>query len=87
MQNHNIGFDTPNIKYFSETDFLIVLERVEQHGLGISGIEPWKDGKMHDVLTSEDFNKDSKDPSWYWEAFKQFQDKERGLLYAATYVV
>ena len=41
LKNLNDGFDAKTIYYFSETDFEIVLNRIDQLGLGIWGIEPW----------------------------------------------
>lgn len=49
LSNLNNGFDEEGIKYFSETEFQIVLERVKNLGLGITGIEPWKDGEFYGV--------------------------------------
>ena len=43
LTNLNDGFDAMSIKYFSETDFKIVLDRVKEFGIGITGIEPWKE--------------------------------------------
>ena len=55
LTNLNDGFDTETIKYFSEADFKIVLERVEKLNITIHGIEPWKDGEFFDVLSEADF--------------------------------
>jgi hypothetical protein len=38
LKNLNDGFDNQTIRYFSEKDFEIVLERVKSLGLGIYGI-------------------------------------------------
>ena len=40
LENLNNGFDSESIYYFSESDFEIVLNRVEKNGIGIYGIEP-----------------------------------------------
>lgn len=39
LKNLNDGFDFTSIKYFSEKDFEVVLERVKTLGLGIYGID------------------------------------------------
>ena len=40
LKNLNYGFDVKTIWYFSESDFEIVLNRIDELGLGIYGIEP-----------------------------------------------
>ena len=85
LENLNTGFDAKSIKYFSENDFKIILERVEKLKIAIHGIEPWKDDKFYDVLTFEDFDKESSNPDWYNEAFNVFLARERYLMYAASY--
>jgi hypothetical protein len=87
LTNLNDGFDVESIKYFSEIDFEIVLNRVEKLGLGINGIEPWLNGEFYDVLTYEDFKSVPTDPKWYNQAFKKFRDENLNLLYAATYEI
>ncbi len=87
LKNLNTGFDSPTIIYFSETDFQIVLERVKQNGLGIYGIEPWKNGEFFDVTVCEDFGKDPNDSNWYLQAFQDFKDTGESLQYAATYSI
>jgi hypothetical protein len=87
LQNLNTGFDALSIKYFSEPDFKIVLNRIEDLGIGIHGIEPWYRGEFYDVLTMEDFNSNADSARWYWKAFKKFTDLKKDLQYAATYDV
>jgi hypothetical protein len=38
LKNLNTGFDSPTIWYFTKEDFEIVLNRVENFGIGIFGI-------------------------------------------------
>ena len=87
LKNLNDGFDTSSIYYFSESEFEIVLERVEKNGLGIYGIEPWINGSFYDVKIVEDYSSDAIDPKWYKTAFTEFKQAKKGLMYAATYFV
>lgn len=87
LENLNDGSDTSTIRYFSEADFKIVLERVEKLNIVIHGIEPWKDGTCYDLLCSEDFDQKEAGPAWYWEAFQRFIDTGEELKYAASYDV
>lgn len=87
LTNLNDGFDHESIKYFSESDFKIILDRVEELKLGIYGIEPWKDGSYYDVYIHEDYSEDPTDPSWYKKAMNEFVAKGENLLYSATFFV
>jgi hypothetical protein len=84
MTNLNKGFDAEGIKYFSESDFEIVLNRVKELGLGIKGIEPWKNQEYYGVEVFEDNAKDPTDSNWYFESFKRFKSKRE---YSATYFI
>ena len=83
----NTGFDAPAIRYFSREEFEILLDRVEAAGIGIYGIEPWKDGEYYDVWTCEDFKCDPTNPEWYRMAFDDFATRGVELQYAASYYV
>src|SRR5690606_8748387 len=87
LRNLNSGFDSESIKYFSEQDFRIVLNRIEQFNLGISGIEPWFNEAFYSVLVAEDVGSDPFDRNWYNQAFEQLKEENNNLIYAATYVV
>ncbi|MFT6442870.1 MAG: hypothetical protein ACJASQ_002511 [Crocinitomicaceae bacterium] len=87
LKNLNDGFDAESIKYFSASDFRIVLERVEKFNLGIYGIEPWKNGTYYDVFGYDDYSKKSTDPEWYNSALNDFIATGEELLYAASYHV
>lgn len=87
LENRNDGFDSELIKYFSESEFEIVLDRIENLKIGINGIEPWLNGEFYDVMLPEEFNSIATDPKWYREAFSEFKKQNRELLYAATYAV
>jgi hypothetical protein len=87
LKNMNDGFDAESIKYFTASDFRIVLERVEKFDLGIYGIEPWKNGDMFDVYSFSDYSKKPTDPNWYYSALNDFIATGEELLYAASYFV
>ena len=87
LTNLNDGFDAETIKYFSEKDFEIVISRVEEYGLGITGIEPWLNGEFYSVTIYENYETSSTDPKWYKAAFQRFAKSGEELQYAATYFV
>ena len=87
LKNLNDGFDSESIHYFSESDFDIVLSRVEKNGIGIYGIEPWLNGEFYSVKVHEQLNAEPNDPNWYREAFSEFKKIEKSLQYSATYKV
>lgn len=87
LQNRNDGFDAESIYYFSQSDFEIVLNRVEKLGIGISGIEPWLNKEFYDVKIVEDYGGISTDSNWYRKAFEEFKKENENLLYAASYDV
>ena len=87
LENLNDGFDSQAIFYCSESDFEVVLNRVEQLGIGILGIEPWLDGEFYDVLSCTDYGAAPTDPSWYRKAFDDFKARDQNLMYAASYQV
>jgi len=85
LKDLNTGFDVDGIRYFSENDFKILLDRVRESGLGVYGIEPWKDGRYFDVAVCEEYNNDPADPDWYMTAFEKFRQTGEPLQYAASY--
>ena len=85
LKNLNDGFDAKTIYYFSEADFEIVLNRIDELGLGIWGIEPWINGNYFDVKSCDEYGMKSTDSNWYRKAFKEFKSMGKKLLYAATY--
>ncbi len=87
LKNLNDGFDSDSIRYFSESDFEIVLERIEKLGIGIYGIKPWLEGDFFDVKLNEDYRKKATDPKWYKKAFSEFKKQQPKLQYSATYKV
>ncbi len=87
LTNLNDGFDTSTIYYFSEADFRIVLDRVEELGIGLYGIEPWKNKWLFDVSGYEDYSNNPTDPDWYRVAFAEFVSLKEELCYSATYYV
>lgn len=87
LTNLNDGFDAEGIKYFSAADFRTVLHRVEELGIGIFGIEPWKNGDFYDVRVCEDYEANPSNSQWYWSAFEAFTKEDGALVYAATFEV
>ncbi|WP_111684160.1 hypothetical protein [Winogradskyella tangerina] len=87
LENLNDGFDAESIYYFSESDFKIVLDRVEENRISIFGIEPWLNENFYDVLTYEDFETRANDPKWYRKAFAEFNSRGKDLMYSASYQV
>ncbi|WP_299275901.1 hypothetical protein [uncultured Psychroserpens sp.] len=87
LKNLNDGFDAESIYYFSESDFEIVLNRIEKNGIAIYGIEPWFDGDYYGVKVAEEYNSLATNPNWYRKAFSEFKKSGKGLMYAASYGV
>jgi len=87
LENINDGVDSDSISYFSESDFEIVLERIEKFGIGIYKIEPRLKGEVFDVKLNEDYRKKATDPKWYKRAFFEFKKKQSNLHYSAKYKV
>jgi hypothetical protein len=87
LKNLNDGFDSESIYYFSESDFEIVLDRVEKNGIAIFGIEPWLNGDFYDVLSFEDYKTVANDSKWYRKAFSEFKSRGMNLMYSASYQV
>lgn len=87
LENINDGIDSDSISYFSESDFEIVLERIEKFGIGLYGIEPRLKGDSFGVKVHEDYRKKATDPKWYKRAFFEFKKQQTNLQYSATYKV
>jgi hypothetical protein len=51
----------------------VVLGRVKSLGLGIMGIEPWKDVNYYVVQTDERNTSDPTDSKWYMDFFEKFK--------------
>lgn len=87
LKNLNSETEIDSIRYFSESDFEIVLERIEKLGIGIYKIEPRLEGDLLEVKINEDFRKKATDARWYKSAFSQFKKQQAGLQYAASFKV
>jgi hypothetical protein len=87
LKNLNDGFGQEAIQYFSESDFEIVLQRVEHFGISVYGIEPWLNGNFYGASVHEDHKKKATDPRWYKKAFLTFKTRQSGLSYSAKYKV
>ncbi|MCD9563401.1 hypothetical protein [Tenacibaculum maritimum] len=84
LTNLNTGFDSPYIYYFNESDFEIILDRVEKHNITISGIEPWKNDEYYDVRVMEEYPDDK---LWYRKVFEDYKALKENLQYAASYLL
>jgi hypothetical protein len=87
LENLNDEFNSDSILYFSESDFEIVLERIEKLGIGIYGIEPRLEGDVFEVKLNEHYRKKATDPKWYKKAFSEFKKQQPNLQYSATFKV
>ena len=54
--------DKETIYNFSESDFEIILQRVEYFGIGVYSIESWLNGKTYAVAVHEKFKKKATNP-------------------------
>jgi len=87
LKNIKDGFDKEDKFYVSESDFEIVLQRLEHFGIGVYKIEPWLNGKFYATSGHEEHKKKATDPRWYKKAFLTFKTGQAGLSYTATYKV
>lgn len=87
LKNLNKGADNATVHYFSESDFEIVLQRVEHFGIGVYKIETMLKSKVSEIASHEDFKKKATDPKWYKKAFLTFKSRQPALSYSATYKV
>lgn len=87
LENLNDGFDAESIYYFSESDFEIVIDRVEKYGIAIFGIESWLNRDFYDVISFEKYRTVANDPNWYRKAFSVFKSKRKHFMYSASYHV
>ena len=87
LKNLNDGSDKEIIQYFSESDFEIVLQRVEHFGIGVYRVESKLNGEFYAVASHEDFKKKATDSRWYKKAFFKLKSSQSDLSYSATYKV
>ena len=87
LKNLNAGLAEEGIKYFSESDFGIILDRAEHFGLSIYNITPWIKSKTLEASSHEDHKKKATDPKWYKKEFKTLKTRQEGFLYSAKYKV
>ena len=87
LKNLNKGTDKATVHYFSESDFEIVLQRVEHFGIGVYKIETSLNGTVSEIAAHDDFKKKATDPKWYKKAFLTSKSRQPGLSYSATYKV
>jgi len=87
LKNLNDGSPKETVQHFSESDFEIVLQRVEHFGIGVYSITSLKNNEVSATATHEEFKKKATDPKWYKKAFLTFKSGKPGLSYSATYKV
>jgi len=87
LKNRNDGFDDSSKQYFSESDFEIILQRIEHFGIGIFTIETRLEGKPFESFNHENFKKKATDPKWFNKVFLTSKKKQNKLLFFATYKV
>ena len=87
LKNLNDEFKQGEIQLFSESDFEIVLQRVEHFGVSVYGIESMLNGQRYGVSAHEEHKKKATDPRWYKKAFLTFKNRQAGLSYSAKYKV
>ncbi len=87
LTNLNGGLDKETIYSFSESDFEIILQRVEYFGIGVYRIESWLNGEAYAVAMHEKFKKKATNPRWYKKAFLTFKTRQSELSFSATFKV
>jgi|TARA_B110000483_G_scaffold87055_2_gene107496 hypothetical protein len=87
LTNLKEGLDKETIYNFSESDFEIILQRVEYFGIGVYSIESWLNGKTYAVAVHEKFKKKATNPLWYKKAFLTFKTRQPGLSFSAIFKV
>lgn len=83
----NLNEEPDSVYFFSESDFEIVLARIEKLGIGIYKIEPRLEDDLLAVKINEDYRKKATDSRWYKKAFSQFKKQQANLQYSASYKV
>jgi len=71
--------------YFTEENFKKILDRCEQEGHGVFGIEAWIDDFMDLCETCEAYNLSANDPRWYRKAFDKLRLDGLNKLYFGTF--
>ena len=87
LKNLNDGFDYPSNQYFSNSDFYVIMQRCENLGIGIWGMESWlkQQKKINDIRYYESFKTFAFNPRWYFEAYQQLAASNNELMFLATY--
>ena len=90
LTNLNDGFDIISIKYFSEKDFEVVLERVKTLGFGIYGIDTFRffeDKRYYSCDVFEIHTSNPADATWYMTCFEKNKKRGDKIVYAASYFI
>ena len=83
LKNYNSGYDDDKIWHFDVKDFPIVMERAEEFGVRILGIECWEDEKEKYTKYREDYEHDI----WHRTAYKELIDNHSPCTFAATFEI
>ena len=86
LTNANEENKTSTTYCFTEAEFEIVLQRVQQLGLGIRRIAIWSNDQLFKAVSPDD-NVKHNDPHWYFNAFEYFQSLGLGLQYSASFEI
>ena len=87
LKNRNESFKKTGKKFFSESDFEIILQRAEHFGLSIYSIEPCTKSEVLEASSHEDHKKKATDSKWYKKEFLTIKTTQSGLFYSAKYKV
>lgn len=87
LTNQREYIDSSKTFFLNKADCAALLQRVEEQGLGVLGIETWKNGEFHSVQVYEEHsNADPYDTSWYYDAFRYVKGDPE-LIYLCTFEV
>lgn len=84
--NMNDGFDDPSKFYFSQSDFEIVMDRIEKLGIVLTRITTIFNGEIYEERNIDNCDNCSVNSVICRQEFDDLK-KRSGLLYSATYVI
>ena len=72
---------------FQAGEFLKVIQRCSQNGVGIYRLLLWKDGEVSSILSHEDFHKKATDVRWAKSAVLKHGNTDESFLFSAQYKI